>query len=57
MKNIVKKSKKFGRAIGLKKHRELQRSLEEYVDVPHITLYTNGHLALENAIAASNLPE
>ena len=39
------------------KHKELQNSLEEYLDVPHIALYTNGHLALENAIAALNLPE
>lgn len=39
------------------KHKELQRSLEDYLDVPHIALYTNGHLALENAIAALNLPE
>ena len=36
------------------KHKELQKSLEEYVDIPHIALYTNGHLALENAIAALN---
>ena len=39
------------------KHQELQNSLEEYLDVPHIALYTNGHLALENVIAALNLPE
>lgn len=39
------------------KHIELQKALEEYLDVPHVTLYTNGHLALENAIAALNLPE
>ena len=39
------------------KHKQLQRLLEEYLDVPHVTLYTNGHLALENAIAALNLPE
>lgn len=39
------------------KHIELQKILEEYLDVPHVTLYTNGHLALENAIAALNLPE
>ncbi|MDY5181424.1 DegT/DnrJ/EryC1/StrS family aminotransferase, partial [Butyribacter sp.] len=39
------------------KHQELQNSLEKYLDVPHIALYTNGHLALENAIAALNLPE
>ena len=40
-----------------KKHRKLQESLEEYLDTPHVALYTNGHLALENAIAALNLPE
>lgn len=39
------------------KHRELEQNLEEYLEVPHVTLYTNGHLALENAIAALNLPE
>ena len=39
------------------KHKELQRVLEGYLDVPHVTLYTNGHLALENAIAALNLPK
>ncbi len=39
-----------------KKHIELQEELEKYLDVPHVTLYTNGHLALENAIAALNLP-
>lgn len=39
-----------------KKHEELQRILEEYFGVSHVTLYTNGHLALENAIAALNLP-
>ncbi len=38
------------------KHEELQRSLEEYLGVPHVILYTNGHLALENAIAAMDLP-
>lgn len=39
------------------KHKKLQKLLESYLDVPHVTLYTNGHLALENAIAALNLPE
>lgn len=38
------------------KHKSLQAALEQYLDVPHVTLYTNGHLALENAIAALNLP-
>jgi len=39
------------------KHKQLQAELEWYLGVPHVTLYTNGHLALENAIAALNLPE
>ena len=39
------------------KHKQLQYELEKYLDVSHVTLYTNGHLALENAIAALNLPE
>ena len=39
------------------KHEELQRALEEFLGVPHAILYTNGHLALENAIAAMDLPE
>ena len=38
------------------KHKQLQADLEAYLDVPHATLYTNGHLALENAIAAFNFP-
>ena len=39
------------------KHKELQKTLEDYLGVRHVTLYTNGHLALENAIAALNLPK
>lgn len=39
------------------KHRELQAQLEEYLGVPHVVLYTNGHLALENTIAAMNFPK
>lgn len=38
------------------KHQHLQAELEDYLGVEHVTLYTNGHLALENAIAALNLP-
>ncbi len=38
------------------KHKRFQAELEEFLDVPHISLYTNGHLALENALAAMNLP-
>lgn len=36
------------------KHKQLQAELEEYLNVKHIALYTNGHLALENIIAAMN---
>ena len=39
------------------KHQLLQKELEEYLDVEHVVLYTNGHLALENSIAAFNLPK
>ena len=39
------------------KHKQLQRELEQYLDTPHVVLYTNGHLALENVIAAMELPE
>ena len=39
------------------KHRQLQEELEKYFGVPHIALYTNGHLALENTIAVLNLPK
>ena len=39
------------------KHKQFQVSLEEYLDCPHVILYTNGHLALENVIAAMNFPK
>lgn len=39
------------------KHKQLQAELESFFDCQHVTLYANGHLALENAIAALNLPE
>jgi len=38
------------------KHKQLQAELEKYMDTPHVTLYTNGHLALENMLAAWNFP-
>ena len=38
------------------KHKQLQAQMESYFGTPHVTLYTNGHLALENAIAAMGLP-
>lgn len=34
------------------KHKKLQGDLESYLDANHVTLFTNGHLALENAIDA-----
>ena len=38
-------------------HQTLQAALEEYLGCPHVILYTNGHLALENVIAAMNFPK
>ena len=38
------------------KHRLLEAQLQDYLDVPYVSLHTNGHLALENVIAAMNLP-
>ena len=38
------------------KHNQLQADLERYLGVKHVTLYTNGHLALENALEAMNFP-
>ena len=34
------------------KHQQFQAELEKFLGVPHVALYTNGHLALENLIAA-----
>ena len=34
------------------KHKQLQAELETFLGCPHVVLYTNGHLALENVIAA-----
>lgn len=34
------------------KHREFERQLKEYLSTPNVTLFTNGHLALENVIEA-----
>ncbi len=39
------------------KHKQLQADLENYLDVPHVTLYTNGHLALEYIIGAMQFPK
>lgn len=37
------------------KHKKLETELVQYLQVPNITLFTNGHLALECAIAALRL--
>lgn len=39
------------------KHKQLQKELEKFLEIKHVALYTNGHLALENVIAALNLPK
>ena len=39
------------------KHKQLQADLEAYLETPHVALYTNGHLALENVIAAFDFKE
>ena len=39
------------------KHQQLQAKLEEYLDVAHVTLFTNGHIALETVIEAMDFPE
>ncbi len=39
------------------KHQHLQAKLEEYLDVPHVTLFTNGHIALETVIEAMCFPK
>lgn len=39
------------------KHKALEMALKNYLGCSHITLFVNGHLALENAIAAFNFPK
>lgn len=38
------------------KHQTLENDLKAYLDTPNIMLYTNGHLALENILAAYDFP-
>lgn len=38
------------------KHQQLQAKLEAYLNVPHVTLFTNGHIALETVIEAMDFP-
>ena len=37
------------------KHQQLEAGLEEYLKTPNVSLFANGHLALEYAMAALNL--
>lgn len=37
------------------KHLQLEEALKTYLDISNLALYTNGHLALENILAALNL--
>ena len=39
------------------KHNQLQRELEVYLGVPNVSLFTNGHLALENILEAFDFPK
>ncbi|MBR3186602.1 MAG: DegT/DnrJ/EryC1/StrS family aminotransferase, partial [Lachnospiraceae bacterium] len=38
------------------KHDRFQKRLESYLNVAHVTLFTNGHLALEESIRAFGFP-
>lgn len=38
------------------KHNRLQEELEKFLECPHVVLFTNGHLALENAISSFHFP-
>lgn len=39
------------------KHQQFQADLESYLAVPYVTLFTNGHLALEHVLDALDLPK
>lgn len=38
-------------------HKELEKNLKEYLEVPEVSLMVNGHMALEMAIQAFDFPE
>ena len=40
-----------------KKHQQLEENLKQYLDTENITLFSNGHLALENILEAYHFPE
>ena len=39
------------------KHKQLQATLEKFLGIPHVALYTNGHLALEGIWESLELPK
>ena len=39
------------------KHQLFEQQLKEYLHTPNVTLFTNGHLALENILEAMNFPK
>ncbi len=39
------------------KHKLFEKQIKEYLNVPNVTLFVNGHLALENIIEAMDFPE
>lgn len=39
------------------KHEKFEKELERYFGTKHVCLFTNGHLALENAFASFNFPK
>ncbi len=39
------------------KHKQLEAALRSYLNTPNVTLFANGHLALEYIIAAMDFPE
>ncbi|HAB00392.1 MAG TPA: aminotransferase [Ruminococcaceae bacterium] len=39
------------------KHKQLQAALEKFLGIPHVALYTNGHLALEGIWESLDLPK
>ena len=39
------------------KHQQLEANLKSYLHTPHVTLYANGHLALEYVLAAFAFPK
>lgn len=39
------------------KHRQLEADLRNYLHVPNVMLYVNGHMALENILSAMEFPE